>query len=234
AINLSTSIAIAEKNVLLIDIDPQANATSGLGFSRNGISHTVYDLFISDIDISEIILQTELGHFSLAPSEVGLVGAEVELADTENRQFRLKESIHKIRKNYDFIIIDCPPSLGLLTINGLVASDSVLIPIQSEFYAIEGLGKLLNTIELVQKNYNKDLEIEGILITMYDSRLNLSNQVYEEVKKYFGDKVYKTIIPRNVRLAEAPSFGKPIALYDINSTGAKSYINLAQEILKNE
>lgn len=219
--------------MLLVDIDPQANATSGLGFNSNGINHTVYDLFVSNIDIREVILQTELPRFKLIPSEVGLVGAEIELADSENRQYRLKDSIQKISNNYDFTIIDCPPSLGLLTINGLVASDSVLIPIQSEFYAIEGLGKLLNTINLVQRSYNQNLTIEGILVTMYDSRLNLSKQVYEELKKYFGDKVYRTIIPRNVNLAEAPSFGKPIALYDIRSTGARSYITLAEEILKN-
>lgn len=178
-------------------------------------------------------MQTELPYFKLIPSEVGLVGAEIELADNEDRQFRLKESLQKIRDDYDFVIIDCPPSLGLLTINGLAAADSVLIPIQSEFYAMEGLGKLLNTITLVQKSYNPNLTIEGILVTMFDSRLNLSNQVYEEVKKYFGDKVYKTIIPRNVRLAEAPSFGKPVALYDIRSKGADSYRMLAEEILKN-
>ena len=219
--------------MLLVDIDPQANATSGLGFNSNGINHSVYDLFVSNIDISELVLQTELPYFKLIPSEVGLVGAEIELADSEDRQFRLKKSLQKIRDNYDFVIIDCPPSLGLLTINGLAAADSVLIPIQSEFYAMEGLGKLLNTITLVQKSYNPNLRIEGILVTMFDSRLNLSNQVYEEVKKYFGDKVYKTIIPRNVRLAEAPSFGKPVALYDIHSKGADSYRMLAEEILKN-
>lgn len=226
-------MVIAEQKVLLVDIDPQANATSGLGFSKNGIQHTVYDIFVSGIDVHEILLQTELEEFKLVPSEVGLVGAEIELADAVERQYKLKASIEKIRPEFDFIIIDCPPSLGLLTINGLVAADSVLIPIQSEFYAIEGLGKLLNTINLVQKTYNTDLEIEGILVTMFDSRLNLSKQVYDEVKKYFGDKVYKTIIPRNVRLAEAPSFGKPAALYDINSTGAQSYMMLAKEIIRN-
>jgi chromosome partitioning protein len=233
AINLSSSLAIAEQKVLLVDIDPQANATSGLGFSRNGIQKTVYDIFTSGIDIHTILVQTALEEFKLAPSEVGLVGAEIELADTEERQYKLKAAIKKVKSDFDFIIIDCPPSLGLLTINGLVAADSVLIPIQSEFYAIEGLGKLLNTIQLVQQTYNEDLEIEGILITMFDSRLNLSKQVYDEVKKYFGEKVYKTIIPRNVRLAEAPSFGKPIALYDINSTGARSYMMLAKEIIEN-
>lgn len=219
--------------MLLIDIDPQANTTSGLGFSSNGINHSVYDLFISNIDINKVVLQTELPYFKLIPSEVGLVGAEIELADKENRQRRLKQAIQKIRENYDFLIIDCPPSLGLLTINALVAANSVLIPIQSEFYAMEGLGKLLNTITLVQKSYNQHLTIEGILVTMFDSRLNLSKEVLGEVKKYFGKKVYKTIIPRNVRLAEAPSFGKPVALYDIRSTGAISYIALAQEILNN-
>lgn len=159
------------------------------------------------------------------------MGAEIELANSENRQYRLRESIRQLRDRFDFVFIDCPPSLGLLTINGLVAANSVLIPIQSEFYAMEGLGKLMNTIHLVQKSYNTDLTIEGILVTMFDSRLNLSKQVYDEVKKYFGDKVYRTIVPRNVRLAEAPSFGKPVALYDVNSTGAKTYMMLAKEIL---
>jgi len=219
--------------VLLIDVDPQANATSGLGFSNNGIEHSVYDLFISNIDIRKVIQTTVLPSFDLIPSEVGLVGAEIELADRENREFKLRQSIEKIRKEYDFIFVDCPPSLGLLTINGLVAADSVIIPIQSEFYAMEGLGKLLNTITLVQKSYNRALAIEGILITMFDSRLNLSNEVLNEVKKHFGDRVYKTVIPRNVRLAEAPSFGRPAALYDINSKGAKSYIMLAEEMLEN-
>ena len=219
--------------MLLIDIDPQANATSGLGFSNDGIRHSVYDLFVSDIDINKLILNTELSFFKMIPSEVGLVGAEIELTNQKDRHKKLKTSLMKLQNNFDFIIIDCPPSLGLLTINGLVAANSVLIPIQSEFYAMEGLGKLLNTINLVRKSYNPELEIEGILITMFDSRLNLSKEVLEEVKKYFGDKVYKTVIPRNVRLAEAPSFGKPVALYDIRSTGAKSYIMLAEELLKN-
>jgi chromosome partitioning protein len=174
-----------------------------------------------------------LKHFKLIPSEVGLVGAEIELADSENRQYRLRASTGKLRDQFDFIFIDCPPSLGLLTINGLVAADSVLIPIQSEFYAMEGLGKLMNTIHLVQESYNNELTIEGILVTMFDSRLNLSNQVYDEVKKYFGNKVFRTIVPRNVRLAEAPSFGKPVALYDVNSTGARSYMMLAKEMLDN-
>jgi chromosome partitioning protein len=172
-----------------------------------------------------------LKHFKLIPSEVGLVGAEIELADGENRQYRLRRSTRQLRDQFDFIFIDCPPSLGLLTINGLVAADSVLIPIQSEFYAMEGLGKLMNTIRLVQESYNTELQIEGILVTMFDSRLNLSNQVYDEVKKYFGDKVFRTIVPRNVRLAEAPSFGKPVALYDVNSKGAASYMMLAKEML---
>jgi chromosome partitioning protein len=233
AINLATSLAIAERKVLLIDIDPQANATSGLGHNTNGASPTVYDLFVSHIDAESVIVETELKHFKLIPSEVGLVGAEIELADSENRQYRLRESVGDIRDRFDFVFIDCPPSLGLLTINGLVAADSVLIPIQSEFYAMEGLGKLMNTIHLVQKSYNSDLRIEGILVTMFDSRLNLSKQVYDEVRKYFGDKVYKTIVPRNVRLAEAPSFGKPAALYDVNSSGAQSYMLLAEEVLSN-
>lgn len=217
--------------MLLIDIDPQANATSGLGCSTNGTSPTVYDLLISNIDINTVIHDTELKHFKLIPSEVGLVGAEIELADSENRQYRLRESLVQLQEQFDFIFIDCPPSLGLLTINGLVAADSVLIPIQSEFYAMEGLGKLMNTIALVRESYNSELRIEGILVTMFDARLNLSKQVYDEVKKYFKDKVFRTIVPRNVRLAEAPSFGRPVALYDVNSTGAESYMMLAKEML---
>jgi chromosome partitioning protein len=233
AINLSTSLAIAEKKVLLIDTDPQANATSGLGLNPNGSAPTVYDLFVANTDINALIVDTPLKHFKLIPSEVGLVGAEIELADSEQRQYRLKESLAQLHDQFDFIFIDCPPSLGLLTINGLVAAHSVLIPIQSEFYAMEGLGKLMNTIRLVQESYNSELTIEGILVTMFDTRLNLSNQVYEEVKKYFGEKIFHTIIPRNVRLAEAPSFGKPVALYDVNSTGAKAYMMLAKEMLNN-
>jgi len=233
AINLCSSLAIFEKNVLLIDIDPQANATSGLGLNGDSVNHSVYELLVSDINIDKVIIETNLPYFKLVPSRVALVGAEIELADSEEKQFRLKKAIADIKEVFDFIIIDCPPSLGLLTLNALVAADSVLIPIQSEFYAMEGLGKLLNTITLIQKSFNKNLAIEGILVTMFDSRLNLSKEVLKEVKKYFDDKVYKTIIPRNVRLAEAPSFGKPVAYYDIHSIGAERYMELAKEVLGN-
>jgi len=233
AVNLCSSFAIFEKNVLLIDLDPQANATSGLGFSSNGIKHSVYELLIREVKINEVIMETKFPFFKLIPSKVALVGAEIELADRDDRHFRLKNAIKDVKENFDYLIIDCPPSLGLLTVNGLVASGSVLIPIQSEFYAMEGLGKLLNTITLIQKSFNKDLDIEGIVVTMFDSRLNLSREVLAEVNKYFGEKVYKTIIPRNVKLAEAPSFGKPVAFHDIHSKGAESYMKLAKEILEN-
>ncbi len=230
AINLAAGVSSKGYKTLLVDLDPQANATSGLGFSR--IYPSVYDVLVKGIPIHTAIRKTVMKKMGILPSELSLVGAEVELVTEKNRESRLKKILLPVKKNFDFIFIDSPPSLGILTLNGLVAADSVIIPIQSEFYALEGLGKLLNTIRLVQRSLNSRLSIEGVLITMYDFRLNLSRQVIDEVKKYFGDRVYNTIIPRNVRLAEAPSFGKPIMLYDPNSKGSEEYMELSEEVLK--
>ena len=229
AINLASSLAIAEKKVLLVDVDPQANATSGLGMRAEELS--TYELVLSDIRIEDILTKTNVPFLSLIPSHIRLVGSEIELVGIPNREYLLRKGLQKIKDNYDFIFIDCPPSLGLLTLNALTAADSVLIPIQCEYYALEGLSQLLNTIHLVQKNLNKHLSIEGVLLTMYDNRLNLCNQVAAEVREYFKDKVYKTVINRNVRLGEAPSFGKPIIMYDAISTGTQNYISLAEEFL---
>lgn len=234
AINLSSCLAIAEKRVLLIDIDPQANATSGLGLSLSEEKHSIYELLLGESQLDDIILETGVPFLDLAPSHIRLVGSEIELINTDRREYRLKEKLGSIREQYEYIFIDCPPSLGLLTINALTGSDTVLIPIQCEYYALEGLSQLLNTIHLVQRNLNKTLAIEGVLLTMYDNRLNLSQQVAAEVREYFKEKVYKSIINRNVRLGEAPSFGKPIVMYDAVSVGTQNYISLAEEILKNE
>jgi len=233
AVNLSACLAVAEFPTLLIDIDPQANSTSGLGFDSRELDRTIYDVLINEQEIKELLLDTELSYLKLLPSSINLVGAEVELVSTISREQRLLKAIEKIRDQFEYILIDCPPSLGLLTINALTASDSVLIPIQCEYYALEGLGQLLNTIRLVQKHLNEDLLIEGVLLTMFDSRLNLSRQVAEDVRRYFEGRVFDTVIGRNVRLSEAPSFGKPIILYDAVSTGAENYMSLAEEIIKN-
>jgi chromosome partitioning protein len=234
AINLSSCLAIAEKRVLLIDIDPQANATSGLGLTLTAEKPSIYELLLNETLIDEIILETGVPFLDLVPSHIRLVGSEIELINADSREHRLKEKLGKIREHYEYIFIDCPPSLGLLTINALTAADTVLIPIQCEYYALEGLSQLLNTIHLVQRNLNKSLAIEGVLLTMFDNRLNLSQQVAAEVRDYFKEKVYKTIINRNVRLGEAPSFGKPIVMYDAVSVGSQNYISLAEELLKNE
>ena len=231
AINLSTVLAKKNKKVLLIDADPQGNATSGVGISKNQ-KFSVYDVLIDDIDIENTLQGTKIKNLDVCPSDINLAGAEVQLVGTEEREFRLKHKIDDIKDKYDYIIIDCPPSLGLVTLNAFTASDSVLIPVQCEYYALEGLGQLINTIQLVKKHLNKDLQIEGALLTMYDVRTNLSNQVAQEVKKYFSDKVYKNIIPRNVKLSEAPSYGLPITLYDPHSKGAKSYEKFTKEFLK--
>lgn len=231
SINLAAGIAVAECSTLLIDVDPQANSTSGLGVDPRDTAKNVYDVLIDGVDPHEVITKTEMPYLSLLPSSINLVGAEIELVDLENREGIMKGMIDKVRDEYDYIFIDCPPSLGLLTLNGLVAADSVLIPVQCEYYALEGLGQLLNTINIVQKNLNPKLEIEGVLMTMFDSRLRLSNQIVEEVKKHFGDKVYTTIISRNVRLSEAPSYGKPVLLYEAVSSGARNYMELAKEFL---
>jgi chromosome partitioning protein len=231
SVNLSACLAVAERRVLLVDVDPQANATSGLGIDRESLSSSIYDVLVHERPVREAIRDTEVPYLEVVPSHIWLVGAEVELVSALARETRLRRALHAVRDDYSYVIVDCPPSLGLLTVNSLTAADSVLIPIQCEYYALEGLGQLLNTIRLVQKNLNPDLTIEGVLLTMYDSRLNLSKQVLEEARKYFSHKVYRTVIPRNVRLSEAPSFGKPIILYDILSTGAASYMELAREVM---
>lgn len=232
-INLSTLIAKKGKKVLMIDADPQGNASSGVGIDRDDIELSIYDVLIDEIEFDNVVKKTNIKNLEICPSNINLAGAEVELVSVMSREHRLKEKLDKIKDNYDFIIIDCPPSLGLITLNAFTASDSVLIPVQCEYYALEGLGQLLNTINLVKKHLNKNLEIEGALLTMYDVRTNLSNQVVKEVKNYFNDKVYKNVIPRNVKLSEAPSYGMPISVYDPRSKGAKSYEKFVKEFLKN-
>jgi chromosome partitioning protein len=232
AINLGASLAVAERKTLIIDIDPQGNATSGLGVENRDSLPTVYDVLVEGRPIPEAtVRETHFPFLDLVPSNRDLVGAEIELVATGERERVLAGAIATVRDDYEYILVDCPPSLGLLTLNTLTAADSVLIPIQCEFYALEGLSQLLNTIRLVQRGLNPDLEIEGVLLTMYDKRLNLSRQVADEAREYFGTKVYRTAIPRNVRLAEAPSFGQPIVLYDVLSVGAQSYLALARELI---
>ena len=231
AVNLSACLATAEKKTLLFDIDPQANASSGCGIEVDEQTPCVYEVLLEDVPLMEVIHESDLPFLSIAPSHIRLTGAEVEMVSVTSREQRLKNALLKARETYDFIIIDCPPALGLLTLNALTAADSVLIPIQCEFYALEGLSKLLNTLHLVQQHLNPHLTIEGVLLTMYDGRLNLARQVAEETKLHFGDRVYNTIISRNVKLGEAPSFGKPIILYDIISSGAQNYMNLAGEVI---
>lgn len=230
AINISASLAAAEKQVLLIDIDPQANSSSGLSIVNQ--SPSIYEVLIGERPIKDVIIPSFMPFLNILPSNINLVGAEIEMVDMENREMLLKQRLSEISADYEFIIIDCPPSLGLLTLNALSASNSVLIPVQCEYFALEGLGQLLNTINIVKQNFNPKLTIEGVLLTMFDIRLRLSQQVSEEVRKYFGEKVYNTIIHRNVRLSEAPSYGKPILLYDAVSSGAKNYIALASELLE--
>lgn len=231
SINISTILAKKGKKVLLIDADPQGNATSGIGIEKK-TDKSIYDVIIEETKIEEVVLETQVKNLKICPSNINLAGAEVELVSMMSREYRLKERIEEEKENYDYIIIDCPPSLGLITLNAFTASDSVLIPVQCEYYALEGLEQLMNTVNLVKKHLNKELELEGAVLTMYDARTNLSNQVVKEVKNYFEDKVYKTVIPRNVRLSEAPSFGMPISLYDPKSKGAKCYDKLVKEILK--
>lgn len=233
AVNLAACIAVAEHRVLVVDVDPQANTTSGFGISAKDVQKSVYEVLVEDLDVNDTIVTTDLGFLDVMPAHVRLVGAEVELVGSISREKILDRALKKLKKEYDFIFVDCPPSLGLLTLNALTAADSVLIPIQCEYYALEGLSQLLNTIRLVQKHLNPSLEIEGVLLTMYDGRLNLSRQVAEDVRKYFGDKVFETMVLRNVRLSEAPSHGKPIILYDAVSTGCENYMSLAEEVLKN-
>lgn len=234
AVNLAASFAAAEQPTLLIDIDPQANASSGLGVGTQELTRTVYEVLVDGIAASEAVLKTELSCLDLMPSHINLVGAEIEMIDFENREKILSRALDAIREKYAYIIIDCPPSLGLLTLNALTAADSVLVPVQCEYYALEGLGKLLNTISIVKKHLNQRLDIEGVLLTMFDSRLRLSNQVATEVRRYFGDNVFDAVIVRNVRLSEAPSHGKPVLLYDALSIGTKNYMELATEILAHD
>ena len=233
AVNLAASLAIAEKRTLLIDADPQGNATSGVGVPRDQIRFSLYDALIDGRKFADIVLQdSHLPSLQIVPATQDLVGAEVELVDRPEREMALRRALEDIVGNYEFVLIDCPPSLGLLTLNVLTASDGVIIPIQCEYYALEGISQLLNTVKLVQQNFNANLAIDGVLLTMYDSRLNLCRQVAEDAKEYFDQRMFRTVIPRNIRLAEAPSYGKPILLYDIQSVGAKSYLSVAQELLR--
>lgn len=234
AINLAASLAALEKKVLIVDADPQGNATSGIGVDTRQMRSTIYDCLIDGFDPKEAILSCEVENLSLIPSNIDLVGAEIEMLDRPEREKILKGVLSNISNDYDYVLIDCSPSLGLLTVNALTASHSVIIPVQCEYFALEGLGKLLNTIKIIQNNLNKDLEIEGFLLTMYDSRLRLSNQVAEEVNKHFQQMVFKTIIQRNVKLSEAPSFGQPAILYDADSRGTVNYLNLAKEMIERE
>lgn len=231
-VNLAASLGVLEKKVLLIDADPQANATSGLGVDVDSIEKGTYQLLEHTMSVDEVTITTDSPNVDLVPAHIDLVAIEIELVDKDNREYMMKEALKNLGDRYDFVLIDCAPSLGLLTLNALTAADSVMIPIQCEYFALEGLGKLLNTVKSVQKIHNNDLDIEGMLLTMYDSRLRLSNQVVEEVKKHFADMVFDTIIQRNVRLSEAPSYGESIIKYDASSKGASNYLNLANEILK--
>jgi len=233
AINLAASLAVLEYKVLIIDADPQANATSGVGFDVRNVKTSIYECIVDELDPRKIILNTEIPGLDLIPSHIDLVGAEIEMLNLPNREKVLRYVIEKIKSDYDFVLIDCSPSLGLITVNALTAADSVIIPVQCEYFALEGLGKLLNTIKIIQTKLHPGLEIEGFLLTMFDSRLNLSNQVHEEVKKHFQEMVFETVIQRNIKLSEAPSYGQPAILYDAASKGASSYMNLARELLQN-
>ncbi|MFD0621412.1 MULTISPECIES: ParA family protein [Paenibacillus] len=234
SVNLSAALATLGKRVLLVDIDPQGNTTSGIGVNKADVTNCVYDVIINDVHPKDAILPTQIPGLSILPATIQLAGAEIELVPTISREVRLKKSLHLVKHMFDYIIIDCPPSLGILTINSLTAADSVIIPIQCEYYALEGLSQLLNTVRLVQKHLNTSLQIEGVLLTMFDARTNLGIQVIEEVKKYFQQKVYQTVIPRNVRLSEAPSHGESIITYDPRSKGAEVYLELAKEVISSE
>ncbi|MEK3790330.1 AAA family ATPase [Paenibacillus sp. FSL R7-0204] len=234
SVNLGASMATLGKKVLLVDIDPQGNTTSGVGVNKADVENCIYDILINEVDPQETIQETRIEGLHIIPATIQLAGAEIELVSTISRELKLKKALNAVKANYDYIIIDCPPSLGILTINSLTAADSVIIPIQCEYYALEGLSQLLNTVRLVQKNLNPHLKIEGVLLTMLDARTNLGIQVIEEVKKYFQEKVYRTIIPRNVRLSEAPSHGQSIITYDSRSKGAEVYLELAKEVISYE
>ncbi|MEN1966537.1 AAA family ATPase [Lentibacillus sp. N15] len=233
SVNLSACLAYMNKKVLLVDIDPQGNATSGVGINKADMDKCVYNVLVEDLPAEDVCVPTNVDNLDIIPATIQLAGAEIELVPTISREIRLKKALDSLKETYDYIIIDCPPSLGLLTINALTSSDTVLIPVQCEYYALEGLSQLLNTIRLVQKHLNKHLMIEGVLLTMLDARTNLGIQVIEEVKKYFQDKVYNAVIPRNVRLGEAPSHGQPIITYDPKSRGAEVYLELAKEVMNN-
>jgi chromosome partitioning protein len=233
AINLSAALAVSEKKTLLVDCDPQANATSGLGIDRSRLEKTLYDGMLGRAGVSSLIVDSEISTLKVIPSDIELIGFEVEMMSNPDREKVLKKLISGVTHTFDYIFLDCPPSLSLLTVNALTAAHSVLIPLQAEYYALEGLGQLLNTVKRIKRNLNPDLRIAGILLTMFDKRTNLAHQVAEEAEKYFNDLVFKTIVPRNIRLSEAPSFGKPILLYDATSAGAQSYFDLAREIIKN-
>lgn len=233
SVNLSACLAHIGKKVLLIDTDPQGNATSGVGINKGDVQNCIYDILIDDVAMKDVVLPTKVPQLDCVPATISLAGAEIELVSTISREVRMKHAIQEVKDDYDYIIIDCPPSLGLLTINALTASDAIIIPVQCEYYALEGLSQLLSTIRLVQKHLNESLVIDGVLLTMFDARTNLGIQVIDEVKKYFQDKVYKSIIPRNVRLSEAPSHGEPIILYDARSRGAEVYLELAKEVVHN-
>ncbi|MBN4076308.1 ParA family protein [Gemmatimonas aurantiaca] len=232
AINLASCLALSEKKTLLIDLDPQANSTSGVGLDKSTIEHSIYDIILGEMTIADVKMPTEMPTLWVVPSQISLVGAEVELVSAFSRETRLKDALREAREKFNYVIIDCPPSLGLLTINALTAADSVLIPVQCEYYALEGLSQLLGTVDLVRQHLNPNLQIEGALLTMFDSRLNLSRQVADEIRKFFKDKVYTTVINRNVRLSEAPSFGKPIVQYDIMSSGAENYLAFTSELME--
>lgn len=232
AVNLSSCLAFKGKNVLIIDNDPQGNTTSGLGVDKKTVKRSIYDVLINDEDIENTLIKTSIEKLKLCASNIELAGAEVELVTVMSRENRMKQALSSIRNKFDYIIIDCPPSLGLLTINSLTAADTILVPIQCEYYALEGLSQLMNTVKLVQKHLNPSLDVEGVVLTMFDARTNLSIQVVDEVKKHFRNKVYRTVIPRNVRLSEAPSFGLPIILYDPKSKGAECYMELAEEVIE--
>lgn len=231
AINLAASLAVLEKKVLIIDADPQANATSGVGLDVRNIENSIYECLIDGLAATDVIIKTEIEGLDIIPSHIDLVGAEIEMLNVENREHILKKVIDSVKKTYDYLLIDCSPSLGLITVNALTAADSVMIPVQCEYFALEGLGKLLNTIKIIQGRLNTGLEIEGFVLTMYDSRLRLSNQVVDEVRKHFQQMVFDTIIQRNIKLSEAPSFGKPVVLYDAESKGSVNYLNLARELV---
>ncbi len=232
AINLAASFAVLEYKTLLVDADPQANSTTGVGFDLHNVTHSLYDCMVNNAGAKDVILKTDIPNLDLIPSHIDLVGAEIEMINYPNREMVLKNLLDAVKDQYDFIIVDCSPSLGLITVNALTASDSVIVPVQCEFFALEGLGKLLNTIKIVQSRLNTDLKIEGILMTMYDGRLRLCNQVVSEVRRHFEDMVFDTIVHRNAKLSEAPSVGKPVILYDAKSKGATNYLNLAKEILQ--